>query len=282
MVKRPTSLISQMRESAGWLGALRSQTAALEKYEKKVADHTAIQTYVAIINTIVSLSTAAVLAYVAFLQYSESKRQVALDYAKVAPQWLVEMKHQYPTGDANTRYTGGWESMPSALTVRLERGEARVISVSVQQDLQVAAIVAGRVSICIARVSNYFTMEPGGVTASLHPLAKVFIADPRQQFGPPTRPYGIRRDSFSIEPEATWVTIVFEDIFGTERSVLLGGRGERLALMPNNKIEDDAVFEVIETSFLSNRTASVPRAFARPKRSPTSANCKLVLVDLQK
>lgn len=116
----------------------------LEQHEKKIAEHTSIQTRIAWLQLFFGVVTTGLLIYVALLQFEAADRQATiadqqskLEYAKVAPQF---------SADSGTWRTATSEAVenkfPKDLSIRIQRGEASLERVNVVQELQLARLTA--------------------------------------------------------------------------------------------------------------------------------------------
>jgi hypothetical protein len=243
---------------------LKHHTDTLDRHERKIADHTAIQTWVAIVNTLVSLLTAGVLAYVAYLQFKTSNRQVELEYAKIAPQWSVTVKREAPDSSV---YTKGWDAYPAAIDIKLKRGEARITHVGVLQDLEVSTVIDQRVvNTCDVRIGNYIVFRSDSLSGAPHPKVRQIINEPYRRVGLTT---------LLIDPGPTWVRIEFEDIFGKKRSVLLGGSEDVLSIVPDKRPVNSVLYETVSANFTPGPFVGA-RLFQAPETKPSKPDCEAV------
>ncbi len=235
--------------------ALTRQSKALESHEAKIANHTALQSYVAIITTVVSFLTAVALGYISYLQYKTSSRQVELDYAKIAPQWELNVETRYPRGHGNISLSGNWDYYPISATLALQRGEARVNRVSVFQDMQVARVTTihgmNNVQICIARFDNYFTWTGNGLKLSTSQKALQIADVPLREI---RHGKNISRDHIIFTPKDTWVKIGFVDLFGKSREITLHRDDKTSSIAPNGMPETDDVWPITSARFDENKS----------------------------
>ncbi|WP_140851714.1 hypothetical protein [Sphingomonas glacialis] len=138
------------------------QTDVIEEHERSIAWHTAVQSWTNIISLVFGVITTALLVYLTYqqininLEQSDSaKKQVALEYAKVSPQFGVKMAFFPPAKDVSPK-----EYFPKSISIRLLRGDATINNVLVSQDIGVGYVpVAGKMrnqSNCKVRIQNYF------------------------------------------------------------------------------------------------------------------------------
>lgn len=113
---------------------LRKEAAALEEHEKRIANHTAIQSWTAIISLAMSVITTIALIFIAYSQYRVSERQVALEYAKSAPQFYAQVEQRF--GEGEYGITRGVR-LPVSIALRLVHGDITLKDISVMQEIAI-------------------------------------------------------------------------------------------------------------------------------------------------
>lgn len=251
--------------------ALNRQTQALESHEAKIAAHTALQSYIAIVTTIVSFVTTLALGYISYLQYKTSSRQVELDYAKIAPQWEFTTETRYPRGGNDITFSGPWDHYPIAANVSLQRGEAKVNKIQIFQDMQVSRATKLNkkfgVDICIARFENYFVWNGNGLKLSTNPKA-LQIADV-PSWDVPAK--GDRIDTIRFSPKDTWAKVQFTDIFGKNREIVLQIHDKYTSIAPNGVPPKDDLWPIVEAKLNTQRswrTNALLERYVNPTKAP--------------
>lgn len=261
--------------------ALRHQANALDRHEKKIADHTGIQSWTAILSLIFGVITTAALILITYQQYkiadrqaSISERQVELEYAKIAPQFSVNVEPS--AGVSADEYES---RLPYGLSIKMDSGQAGRVSVRVFQDIRVAVIEDGRSEHlnCTIRTDNYFNAKLGSLNVMPHAKVASIVRDQSALYG--------RNDTqfMSLSRGPTWVEISFSDIFSKRRRILYGGSNGELSVVPNGEMESDELFEVAPGSFASGARADFPALWLKaPQGSVESAECAHILEKLQR
>lgn len=201
--------------AARYESSLARQARVLEAHEKRVADHTALQSSTAIVGLIVSILTTVVLIWVAYQQYRTADRQVRLEYAKVEPSFTVSVEVA-----PNTTYVNNAVAvfdLPRRVRVIASRGDAVVEKVEFEQDVggyvsNLRDVVTNR-DRCNLTVENLFSSTNGGLEAVLSPEFSRKISGSSFR-GPLSRYIGLHMD-------ALWVEITYRDVFNETRKVLL-------------------------------------------------------------
>jgi hypothetical protein len=234
--------------------ALRSsitrQSQVLERHEKRVADHTVIQTYTGIINLAVSAITTIVLIYVAYQQYRVSAiqanvadREVKLQYAQAEPYFTFQVDKIFSAIDIYAERP--W--MPRKVTTNLSRGLANIKNVQLIQDINVFIIDEQRRNDhynCLIRVRNYWEPENLGAIQTSNIFAQKVMSNPYRR---------MRNNRYFIgtEPKNTWAIVKFNDVFGEEESIIYGGIGE-LQRYPGKEIPTSDYIYGIATADIPN------------------------------
>jgi hypothetical protein len=258
--------------------SLNRQSKILDKHEKTIAKHTAIQTAISWLSLVMGIVTTSALIGIAYFQFRAQERQVELEYAKVSPSFLVEIS-AYRLQDE--------VKFPTALKVRLLRGEARVKAIHVHQDLIIAAIIDGRDEHlnCIARIDNYFSVDPNSLATSTHATVTSVARDPYRRFG--------KEHFMTVRPGATWVEIEFDDLFGKARQILYGNPpsgtpelqiralNSDIRQIPNGKRSAEYLSEVVDASFRDAKEITYPRLW-NPVTGLKDPECRELLFDLQR
>lgn len=188
---------------------LSEQTAALTEHERKIANHTAIQSWTAIISLGMSVITTAALIFIAFSQYRVSERQVALEYAKSAPQFYAQIQYRSATDDygANTGVR-----LPVALELKVVHGDVTIKDISIVQEIAIRRDNdfrgLGALHPCTVSFNHWFALTPdrlqGTVSAdvnTLFPSLEFMAADQRPAF---------------MDAGPTRIRVKYDDIFGRE------------------------------------------------------------------
>lgn len=193
---------------------LQAQTDALAQHEASIAKHTRLQTYVAVITTVI-------LATITFFQYRAGERQVRLEYAKTANQYDVTMSYRDRDGTVTTH---PWlvqdSAMPYELTITKTAGISTVTRVEVFQKFRLMAEdtvidVTGDRG-CVVGTTYMFLQEKPG---SLEMRLPGHLNDSFRQtsFTMPDGRVG------KMSAEESTIVIQFRDIFGKERSDVITG-----------------------------------------------------------
>lgn len=230
--RKPAIWLTQKRadKKAGFKqheSALSRQSRVLESHEKRVADHTALQSKTAILSLVVSVATTLVLIWVAYMQYRTADRQVRLEYAKVEPSFSLNVESRESAYLFNDVVIF---DLPTRVRVIASRGDAVVTKVELTQDAG-AYRKNGQSSgtRCALAIDRLFTSNSSGMEAALNPLLL------RRVSGPYLR--GPKPNYTTIHPEALWVTLTYNDIFGQERRTLLRYQNGQTSVVPSGRID---------------------------------------------
>lgn len=193
---------------------LQAQTDALAQHEASIAKHTRLQTYVAIITTVV-------LATITFFQYRAGERQVRLEYAKTANQYDVTMSYRDRDGSVVAHpWIVRHSAMPYELTITKTAGISTITRVEVFQKFRLMA-EAAEIQVtgergCVVGTTYMFLQEkPGSLEMSLP--GHLNDSFQKTSFTMPDGRVG------KISAEETTIVIQFRDIFGKERSDVISG-----------------------------------------------------------
>lgn len=235
----------------------------IEKHEKSIARHTAIQSWIGAVQLIVGASTTAALLYVTQQQYRASERQVLLEYAKVAPQFAANIT-SFPTDLSAAVPT----SFPRDLSVRISRGEASITDVTPIQEVEVSRLRKGGHAVCAVRISNYFDSKSGNITDFSAKLLFGNIARDPAKF----QDAGMA-DFLIVRPQNSLVTITFDDIFGEKRIKRYVGDNGTLSELPAGDFSKSTVYETVDAS-IDKRSFAVPGSFSLIGAEPKTVGCR--------
>jgi hypothetical protein len=253
------------------------QTDAIEKHEKIISDHAKIQSFTNILTLVFSVVTTAALIYIAYQQYNVSQwqtelaeRQTSLEYAKVAPQFLVVME-TFPTVTS-----GAIENkVPQSLIVRVKRGEGVIQRIQVYQDFLVSGIFRKQSEIvhanCQIRSNNYFRVAEDLSKADASPSINKIAIDPVFHYP------DIGGDFFLIKPQGTYAVIEYEDVFGDTQKQVFSGTAGHLQKLPKPQLPQDGLYEIVEAGFLRGNADRFPAYFDGRGVKPKSDGCKIIL-----
>lgn len=246
---------------------------AVERHEARVARHTSIQSWIAGFQLFLGFFTTLVLIYVAYLQYQASSREVALEYAKVAPQFAVSAELFGNEADERSLRT------PKAISIRLSRGEASLTAVEALQDLRVYVLrTRGNQTshlVCTLRISNYFARGNALTDWTANPAIHPHIS--ARSFFFPSFP----GDWVSLEPGPTWLRLHYTDVFGEEKSVVYSGEAGSFSQLPSNDFVDDPLYEVAEAAYRTN-ARRFPQLWKRRTNGLRTEGCRYILDQLQR
>ena len=241
----------------------------LEKHEKQIARHTAIQSQIAGWQLFIGAATTAALIYLAYQQYLSAERQVTLEYAKVAPQFEVNSV-LFPTEKSSAVD----RSFPKDINLRIRRGEAVVNNVQIIQEIYLSRLITGKSSqdsTCIFRISNYLENRIGSTTEfSVSSAAKRFPLDPvwhqdRQM-----------RDFVIFNPQNTLVKIDYSDIFTEKRTVRFTGFDGKFDQIPSGDFGKPSIYETVDVQ-MEDQPIRVPGIFKLIGDQPTTRGCRSLL-----
>lgn len=191
--------------------SLTRQSRVLEQHEKRVADHTALQSGTAILSLIVSVATTLVLIWVAYMQYKTADRQVKLEYAKVEPSFDLVVEIEPTTYIQNSIVLF---DMPKRVRVIASRGDAVVTSVQYSQDAGVYRRTDGKTGErCQVEIASLLTGSGSAMDAAVAPM--VSNAASSQYLRGPINSYT------TVHMDTLWVNITYRDIFDQEKRRLL-------------------------------------------------------------
>ena len=188
---------------------LRNQAAALEEHEKRIANHTAIQSWTAIISLAMSVITTIALIFIAYSQYQVSQRQVDLEYAKSAPQFYARINTR--RGEAEWGLVSGLE-LPTDLSLRLVHVDITIKSVSVIQEIHIRRTHDVRLTdtpiACAITFGSWFDLAPDKLedqadqqAFKLLPSLSFTAADGRPAY---------------LDKGPTRIFVKYDDLFGKE------------------------------------------------------------------
>lgn len=246
---------------------LHQQAHVLEKHEKQIARHTAIQSQIAGWQLFVGAVTTGALIYIAYQQYVAAERQVTLEYAKVAPQFAISATLQPTVKSSTTEH-----AFPQSLQVRIRRGEATVESVELIQEIRVARIFSvgseRRHDTCIMRVTNYFDAKPNSSTEFAFSKSAKRI---------PLEPIWHQDANFSdfviLSPHNTLVVVNFVDLFDEKRSVKFAGNDGKLEQIPSGDFAKSSLYETVNATML-DKPVQIPQFFVLQSARPQTAGCR--------
>lgn len=250
------------------INELHQQSCALEKHERQIAQHTALQTYIAGWQMFIGVITTLVLIYITYQQYNAAERQVTLEYAKVAPQFIITMDFQ------NTELDNPRDNkFPRNLKIRLERGDATITSVEILQDISVSALLYSNKKSehlrCVMRVSNYFKQSPGSSTDFINSNAARRIP-----LDPSWLDSKTDLTKFDIiEASGTLVKIDFIDILGNRRTVKFSGSKSLLQQIPSGDFARSSTYETVATEIL-DKPIKLAGSFKLTGSMPNTKGCR--------
>jgi hypothetical protein len=188
---------------------LRKQAEVLEEHEKRIANHTAIQSWTAIISLAMSVITTIALIFIAYSQYQVSQRQVELEYAKSAPQFYASVSMR--RGTADWGISTGLE-LPTDVSLRLVHGDITIKSISVVQEVHIRRTHDTRLTdtpiSCAITFGSWFQLGPDQLEDQAD--QEVFKFFPNLNFtaadGKPAY----------IDKGPTRIFVKYDDLFGKE------------------------------------------------------------------
>jgi hypothetical protein len=249
------------------LRQLHQQSCILEKHEKQIAQHTAIQSQIAGWQLFIGAVTTGALIYIAYQQYIAAERQVTLEYAKVAPQFAISATLQ-PT----VKGSAIAHAFPENLQVRIRRGEATVESVKLVQEIRLVRLfpvgAERRHDTCVIRVTNYFDTKTNSSTEfTLSQAAKRIPLDPIWHQDEKMSDFVI------LSPHNTLMTINYVDLFDEKRSVKFAGNDGKLEQIPSGDFAKSNLYETVDATIEDTRIR-IPKYFTLQGAKPRTAGCR--------
>lgn len=150
---------------------------AIEAYEKKVAEHTALQTWTAWISLFVSVVTTGALIWLGWLQSQAADRQVALAYAIAAPNFDLEVDRESIVMPGRTPFA----SFPTAFEVLNAGAEVRVEDLVIDHYVDVQRSWTDE-PVCTLRIRNWFRQDSELSGTGPNSSQVVFVGDPNVDF----------------------------------------------------------------------------------------------------
>ena len=241
----------------------------LEKHEKQIARHTAIQSQIAAWQLFIGAATTAALIYLGYQQYLAAERQVALEYAKVAPQFEITSS-LFDTEKSSVVY----HSFPKDVNLRIRRGEATVNNVQIIQEIYLSRLVTGNKpqdSTCIFRVLNYLENRIGSST-------EFSVLSPSKRF--PIEPVWHQdeqmRDFVIFNPQNTLIKVEYNDIFAEKRTVRFTGTDGKFEQIPSGDFGKSSIYETVDVR-MKDQPIRVPGVFTLVGQEPITRGCRSLL-----
>jgi len=225
--------------SAKRRSSISAHTTALAEHEKKIADHTAIQTVTAIISGVLTLVTTVALIAIAYQQYKVSDRQVSLEYAKSSPQFYASV--EYRSGLDEYGYAPSAVYVPIGLRLQLVRGDVKITGVSVYQEISIRrtdGFTASEGETCSVTFNDWFSMTPEKLEATANPQVNTLF--PQLKF---TAADG--KPAF-MSAGKTKLIVKYEDVFGKKHVDMVVA--DRVGASTTRDVEE---YSVDQTAYLS-------------------------------
>lgn len=151
------------------LDRLERQADALDRHERLIARHTAIQSWTNILSLLVAVVTTIALGYIAYIQYKTSERQVALEYARSSNRYVASVIYKTADGRLQDETTEAQPAVPFEVRLERTRGDSTIRNLYIWQEIILSegdqasghGLYAPAREKCRLLVTNWFLPQSG-------------------------------------------------------------------------------------------------------------------------